>query len=127
MSLTKENGLNFLRNMEGYHEALKMIHWSTDNKAEHLLTDEIDSDILEYEDRIAENIMGNLKIRYGVGDLKAFLPEATTLESILDELEDDVVDFKDEIDGNSKMGGLFNILDDFLESINKWKYLQTLK
>ncbi len=85
MALTKENGINFLQNCEGYHQALKMVHWSTEKKSEHLLTDDIDSYVLDFEDRIAESIMGILSIRYGSGDLKTLLPSSTDLKSLLKE------------------------------------------
>lgn len=127
MALTKENGLEFLSNCEGYHQLLKGLHWQTDNKAEHLLSDEIDSDVLEFEDRMAENIMGSLSEKYHTGDLKTMLPEATDIKGLLDEMENDILSFSDEIGEESKMNGLHNIIDDFLESINKWKYLATLR
>lgn len=126
MALTKENSLKFLNELEGYHQAFKMVHWSTTNKAEHVLTDELDSCVLSFEDRIAENIMGRLGIRFGVGDLKSLLPNATDVSGLINELEEDVLSFRDAIDTREN-SGIINILDDILENINKCKYLKTLK
>lgn len=122
MALKKENTKYLLSSIEGTHQALKMLHWSTKCKAEHLLTDEIDGDILSYEDRIAEYVMGKLNIRFGFGDLKSLLPESHDLMHILLDLENDVLSFKKD---NEEDGGLMNIIDDMLDSINKWKYLST--
>lgn len=122
MKIEKNRCTNFLSCMEGYHQQLKMLHWATTNKAEHLLTDEIDGDILEFEDAIAENLMGSLDIRFGNGDLKTLLPNNNSLSSLLDELKKDVNDFRKECDDD----GVINVIDDFLSKINKWKYLKTL-
>jgi len=126
MALSKENAKNLLCSLEGYHQILKELHWSTDNKSKHLLTDEIDEGVLEFEDEIAEVVMGKLGEKFGKGDLKTMLPEAEELKGILDELEKDVNDFIDSIGGEHGFGGIYNITDDFLSKIYKWKYLETL-
>lgn len=122
----KNNGIEFLSSLEGYHQTLKMIHWSTSNKAEHLLTDDIDSSILDYEDSIAESIMGCLNMKYGHGDLKSMLPSAKTLSEMLNELESETNTFKRTLEENDH-AGIINIIDDLLTDINKWKYLETFK
>lgn len=126
MSELKKNGAEFLSMLEGYHELLKELHWSTTCKAEHLLTDDIDGSVLEYEDKLAEGLMGNGSFRYGLGDLKSLLPNSKNLSDLLKELENDVNEFKGKLD-DKKNAGILNILDDFLEDINKWKYLETFK
>lgn len=126
MALSKENAKNLLCSLEGYHQILKEIHWSTDNKSKHLLTDEIDEGVLEFEDELAEVVMGKLNEKFGKGDLKSMLPEAEELKGILDELEKDVNDFIDSIGGEHGYGGIYNVTDDFLSKIYKWKYLETL-
>ena len=114
MSELKKNGIEFLSNLEGYHQALKAIHWNTKCKAEHLLTDEIDGAVLEYEDKLAENLMGCGNFRYGFGDLKTMLPSSKGLLELLSELQD-----------AKKHEGIINITGDFCEDINKWKYFAT--
>lgn len=129
MNDIKKIGIEFLSSLEGYHQKIKEIHWSTQCKSEHLLTDEIDGDVLDYEDKIAENIMGIANFRIGIGDLKTLLPNSSNLKDVLKEMDSDVEKFKDDIDKIEKhnCSGLLNILDDFSESINKWKYLETFK
>lgn len=126
MALTKENALELLRSLEGYHQTLKELHWSTDNHSRHILTDEIDEGVLEFEDELAEVVMGKLGEKFGKGDLKTMLPEASELSGILDELEKDVNKFIDSIGGEHGFGGIYNVTDDFLSNIYKWKYLETL-
>lgn len=126
MSLQKDKALELLCSLEGYHQALKMMHWSTDNHSKHLLTDEIDGGVLEFEDELAEVVMGTLGEKFGKGDLKTMLPEAEELKGMLDELEGDVNKFIDSIGGEHGYGGIYNVTDDFLSKICKWKYLETL-
>lgn len=122
----KKEVLNFLSALEGYHSTLKMLHWSAERHSEHVLTDDIDSSILKYEDKISEVAMGALDTRFGIGDLKCMLPQSKDLKSVLKELKTDVNDFRDAAE-EKKMNGLVNILDDFTEDINTWEYLRTLK
>lgn len=126
MSLQKDKALELLCSLEGYHQALKMMHWSTDNHSKHLLTDEIDGGVLEFEDELAEVVMGTLGEKFGKGDLKTMLPEAEELKGMLDELENDVNKFIDSLGGEHGYGGIYNVTDDFLSKICKWKYLETL-
>lgn len=126
MALSKENAKNLLSCLEGYHQRLKELHWSTDNHSRHILTDDIDKGVLEFEDELAEVVMGKLGEKFGKGDLKTMLPEAEELKGILDELEKDVNDFEESIGEEHGFGGVYNVVDDFLSSIEKWKYLETL-
>lgn len=120
----KKECIEFLSELEGYHQMLKTIHWSTTNKAEHLLTDDIDGDILGYEDRFAEALMGEFGERFKTGELKSLLPNSHDTKSLLNELKGDLETFNNNICKGKH--GLENIVDDFFESINKWKYLATL-
>ena len=127
MSELKKDFVLFLSVLEGNHQTLKGLHWSTDNHSRHILCDEIDDAVLEYEDKIAENAMGLLSTRIEVGELKTLLPNAKTLKDLLNELLGDIEDFRNKISGKAKgVEGVENILDDFVEDINKWKYLETL-
>lgn len=127
MNDLKNNFIDFLSAMEGYHSLCKMIHWSTTNKAEHLLVDEIDDEVLSFEDRIAEASMGNLGTRYGIGDLKTLMPDAKTLDSMLKELKKDILTLKEKMGDDEKYSGIRNILDEFTEKVDSWNYLRTLK
>lgn len=124
MSTLKKDSIEFLSILEGNHQLLKGLHWNSGCKAEHLLTDDIDEAILEYEDKIAENVMGNGGFRIGVGELKTMLPSAKSLTDMLNELESDVKKFKTTL-VEDKHVGIINILDDLLTDINTWRYLKT--
>lgn len=130
MSLRKEKALELLCSLEGYHQVLKELHWSTDNHSKHVLTDDIDHGVLEFEDELAEVVMGTLGEKFGKGDLKTMLPEAEDLKGILNELAEDLHKFTDSLSEDGEYdyayGGLMNVADDFNAKICKWKYLETL-
>ena len=119
----KEETKNFLSALEGYHQLLKTLHWSATAMSEHELLDNIDHAVLEYEDSIAEVVMGITDSRFQNGDLKTLLPSAKNLKDMLKELENDVSDYCDKVESYN---GIVNILDDFMTDINKWNYLRTL-
>lgn len=130
MSLRKDKALELLCSLEGYHQALKMLHWSADNNHKHVLTDEIDGGVLEFEDELAEVVMGTLGEKFGKGDLKAMLPQAEELKGMLDELAGDLHTFTDSLSEDGEYdyayGGLMSVCDDFNAKVCKWKYLETL-
>lgn len=116
--------IDFICSMHGYMIRVKEIHWNTDNNAEHLLCDEIESSIHDCEDRLAECMMGITDKKFKVGDLKPMLPNNTDLKKMLQEFEGETIDFKKSMD-EYKEAGLVNICDDILECINKFKYRTT--
>ena len=126
MALSKENAKKLLSYLEGYHQVLKGLHWSADRHSRHILTDEIDDGVLDFEDALAEVVMGKLGEKFQVGDLKTMLTESKELKGLLAELEKDVNDFKKSIGEEHGFGGICNVVDDFLSSVNKWQYLETI-
>ena len=126
MKQLKEQTISFLSNIEGYHQLLKELHWSATHHSLHTLTDDMDEEVLEVEDSIAECVMGILDTKFGVRDLKTMLPEAKTLDGLLKEMKKDLIECKNFVGDNAECAGLQNILDDYMQNINKWNYLRTL-
>ena len=67
MKELKSKCIEFLSYCDGYHEILKGLHWGATHHAEHILTDDIDGSVLEYQDKIAECVMGITDSKFGVG------------------------------------------------------------
>lgn len=126
MKELKNKTLTFLSGLEGYHQTLKLLHWSATHHALHVLTDDMDEEILKMEDEIAECVMGILDTKFGIGELKTLLPEAKTLDGVLKEMKKDLIEFKESVGDKPEVAGLQNILDDYMQNINKWNYLRTL-
>jgi hypothetical protein len=123
MALTKEKTVDFLSSLEGYHQELKMLHWGADKHSKHILTDEVDGEVLSFEDEIAEMAMGFLGEKITEG-LKALLPENKELSGLLNELINDVVKFENDMTEDENRG-IVSVCDDFIGKLNKYKYLET--
>ena len=121
-----EKTKRFLSVCDGAHEICKGLHWSAEHHAEHILTDDIDDAILDYQDKIAEVVMGLTGQKFQVGDLKALVGSSKDCKSFLNELESDLISYKKELGSDIRVDGLINVLDDFATDISKWKYLSTL-
>lgn len=123
MNKLLKDSIEFLSVLEGYHQQLKGLHWNACCKSEHLLTDDIDDAILDYEDKVAENVMGFSNKKIGIGELKTMLPSSKSLTDLLRELESDTKNYKKTL--SEEHAGIINVLDDLLTDINTWKYLNT--
>ena len=122
----KKNIIDFICSLHGYLIRLKEIHWNTTNNAEHLLCDEVLDEISDCEDRFTECAMGIEGKHFTIGSLKPMLPNSESLIPMLKEMEKEVITMKKSLD-DGKEAGLINVLDDLLESCNKYKYRATQK
>jgi len=120
----KKEYIDFICALHGYMIRVKEIHWNTTNNSEHLLCDEIEDSIHGCEDRFAECVMGMEGKHFRIGDLLPVLPNSESLLPMLRELEDDIKDIKKKTVNDD---GLNNILDEMLETCNKYKYRSTQK
>lgn len=123
--------LLYIKKLEGYRLRLREIHWSTTRKAEHELSDDLMSDLTDYEDSIAEEAMGIFGVRVKVGDIVPEIPEGKELKSILASLTNDTLTLlaslePEEGKTNIPSGGIPSILEDIIHDLNKSKYLETL-
>ena len=118
--------IEFICSLHGYLIRLKEIHWSTDSNAEHLLCDEISSELADLEDEFAETAMVLYGKKIGINDLKPLLPNAESLDKMLDELIGETIQMKS---GPTKatFDGLNSILDDIIATGQKYKYRSTQK
>lgn len=119
----KKNYVEFINTLHGYLIRLKEIHWNTTSNTEHLLCDEISDALEECEDRFTECVMGLTNTKFKVGDLVPYLPNSEELQAMLRELQSDIIEFRKTL--KEEDYGLFNVLDDMLESCGKYKYRAT--
>ncbi len=126
MNNLKQLTKDFLCACEGYHQILKELHWSANSRAIHELTNDMDGSVLDYEDRIAECVMGILDIKFSIGDLKTLIPSGKNISDVLTEMKKDVIEYKENVKDESELSGLQSILDEFVASINNWNYLKMI-
>ena len=118
--------LDYICSLHGYLIRLKEIHWSTESNSEHTISDEVSGKIGSLEDEFAETAMGHYGERIKINDLKPLLPRAEGLKPMLDELMDETVQMKKELDSDSE-AGLSSILDGIIATAEKYKYRSTQK
>ena len=126
-----ESILFYIKKLEGYRIRLREIHWSTENKSKHELSDNLMSMLADYEDSIAEEAMGIFGIRVKVGDIVPEIPEGRDIKSILTSVTNDTLTLLASLEpseGETSIpsGGIPSILEDILHDLNKSKYLETL-
>ena len=110
---------------------MREIHWSTENKSKHELSDNLMSMLADYEDSIAEEAMGIFGIRVKVGDIVPEIPEGRDIKSILTSVTNDTLTLLASLEpseGETSIpsGGIPSILEDIIHDLNKSKYLETL-
>ena len=107
----------------GSYLSLKRIHFTTTHQAEHLRTDEMMSEVLDYADAIMENCMG-LFGRISKSDLNYC--EFGTFETdkeVYNAIRTKLAAFRVIIEKNVNMNGVLNIVDEFAQKINRYIYL----
>lgn len=119
--------LNYIKFLEGSRIRLMELHWSTENKSEHLLTDELMEEVEAFEDNFAEETMGILGVRIRVGDITPTISDKKTTCDVLNNLIDSTLIMRASYEDDVKYLGIVSLIDDFLHFLNKCKYLETLK
>lgn len=122
----KKNYIEFACIMHGYLIRTKEIHWATESNATHKICDEILDELEECEDRFMESAMGLEDAKFPVGKLLPLLPNSTTLNGMLKELEKDALDIRKQLK-SEKEEGLVNVVGDLIEIVGKFKYRATQK
>lgn len=122
----------FISFIEGVKIRMRELHWAAEKRAEHVLTDSVLDILTKFEDEFAESCMGIFEERIKVGDIKSVLPEETNVPDLLDAITAETIDLRlifDEIKKEDfrKYSGLLSLIDDFLQEIDKSKYLETLE
>jgi hypothetical protein len=125
MEELKKQTIDFLSILDGNHSVLKTLHWNADKHCEHLLTDDIDDDVLEFEDSLAEQAMGCGGFKFGVKELKSMIPNASNLKDLLSELKGDTIDYYNTLGDDKKYAGIRSSVEEFISKIDKWAYLET--
>ena len=123
----QEAVLDFIKYIEGVRIRLKEFHWVAERNSKHLLNDDISSSLEEFEDNIAEDLMGICGFRIQVGAIVPTITNQVELSALLCELHDAVVQLCACLENDKLYGGIVNELEDLMHDIGKWKYLATFK
>ena len=123
----QEAVLDFIKYIEGVRIRLRELHWVAERNSKHMLTDDIISSLEEFEDNIAEDLMGICGFRIQVGAVVPTMTNQVELSPLLCELHEAVIQLCACLENDKLYSGIVNELEDMTHNIGKWKYLATFK
>lgn len=117
--------LDLENKFHGIHTRLKELHFSAPNMSLHKLIDDFDEEFLEFDDAIMENSQAIWGF-FNVGEISPELPSAKTFTELLTELKGLLVMIKRKSGDDILWAGIINRVDDFIETVNKYIYLNMI-
>ena len=118
--------LDFICKMEGWKTKCKNLHWAAPKKNVHVYLDEFLEVISDYQDTVAEGIMGVLSVHLGPSDVKGDPGNAQNAQQFVDEVKAGTLSFYKQIPENPLYAGLKSECETFIQNVNKFDYLFSL-
>lgn len=118
--------LDFICKLEGWKTKCKNLHWAASKKNVHVYLDEFLEVISDYQDTVAEGIMGVLSVHLGPSDVKGDPGNAQNAQQFVDEVKAGTLSFYKQIPENPLYAGLKSECETFIQNVNKFDYLFSL-
>lgn len=118
--------LDFICKLEGWKTKCKNLHWAAPKKNVHVYLDEFLEVISDYQDTVAEGIMGALSVHLGPSDVKGDPGNAQNAQQFVDEVKAGTLSFYKQIPENPLYAGLKSECETFIQNVNKFDYLFSL-
>lgn len=118
--------LDFICKLEGWKTKCKNLHWAAPKKNVHVYLDEFLEVISDYQDTVAEGIMGVLSVHLGPSDVKGDPGNAQNAQQFVDEVKTGTLSFYKQIPENPLYAGLKSECETFIQNVNKYDYLFSL-
>ena len=118
--------LDFICKLEGWKTKCKNLHWAAPKKNVHVYLDEFLEVISDYQDTVAEGIMGVLSVHLGPSDVKGDPGNAQNAQQFVDEVKTGTLSFYKQIPENPLYAGLKSECETFIQNVNKFDYLFSL-
>lgn len=123
---TPENTyIAFICKLEGWKTRCKNLHWASRKKNIHVYLDDFLGVISDYQDGLAEEIMG-INGRMSPTAISGIAPKSEDPWSFIDEIRADTLSFYSSIPDSPIMAGLKSECETFIHNINKYVYLFSL-
>ena len=119
----KDLFLEILNKLEGYKTKCKNLHWAAEKMNTHKLLDEFLSIISDYQDSIAEEIMGIRGEHLNPNDIK---PITDNPYQFIKKLTADILSFRKNIPDKVIYEGMRSECDTFIHNLSKYNYLFSL-
>lgn len=118
--------LDFICKLEGWKTKCKNLHWAAPKKNVHVYLDEFLEVISDYQDTVAEGIMGVLNVHLGPSDVKGDPGNAQNAQQFVDEVKAGTLNFYKQIPEDPLYAGLKSECETFIQNVNKFDYLFSL-
>lgn len=118
--------LDFICKLEGWKTKCKNLHWAAPKKNVHVYLDEFLEVISDYQDTVAEGIMGVLSVHLGPSDVKGDPGNAQNAQQFVDEVKAGTLSFYKQIPEDPLYAGLKSECETFIQNVNKFDYLFSL-
>lgn len=120
----------FISKLESFKTKCKNLHWSAPNDPIHVRLDEFLDEISDYEDSIAEEVMG-ITDKFKPTDINpvpfTHIQSITNASDFIEEISKETNAFYDSLCGEcSFYAGIKSETETFIHNINKYKYLFSL-
>ena len=118
--------LDFICKLEGWKTKCKNLHWAAPKKNVHVYLDEFLEVISDYQDTVAEGIMGVLSVHLGPSDVKGDPGNAQNAQQFVNEVKAGTLSFYKQIPESPLYAGLKSECETFIQNVNKYDYLFSL-
>ena len=114
--------ITFINRLEGWKTKCKNLHWSAPKKNIHTYLDEFLDVLSDYQDGLAEEIMG-ITGKFQPNMLKGIPSDTLNAMDFIEEVKIATLAFYDKIPQESVYKGVTSECETFIHNINKYIYL----
>lgn len=118
--------LDYINKLEGWKTKCKNLHWAAPKNNVHVRLDEFLVVISDYQDTVAEGIMGVLGIHLGPNDVAGNPGNASNALQLVSEIKQETLDYYSRIPEDPLYSGLKSECETFIQNVNKFDYLFSL-
>lgn len=118
--------VQFICQLEGWKTKCKNLHWAADKNNIHVRLDEFLNILSDYQDTVAEGIMGALCTHLGPNDIKGDPGTITCPIEFICDVQKRSLDFYTTIPEEPIYAGLKSEHETFIQAVNKYAYLFSL-
>ena len=114
---------DFISKLEGWKTKCKNLHWAAPKNNIHVRLDEFLEVLSDYQDTLAEGIMGLLGVHLGPNDISGNPGNIDNATDFINQVKTETLSFYNSIPSDIQYCGLKSETETFIYNINKFTYL----
>ena len=118
--------IDFLCRLDGWKTRCKNLHWAAPKKNIHVYLDEFLDVLSDFEDALAEDIMGILGSRLGPTSVNGTQCLSSNALDLINDVNNATIIFYKKIQDNPNYAGIKSETETFIHNIKKYNYLFNL-